>query len=106
MSARRGRPRKSVNEQAIVDGYTDGGTIAGLAREHGVDRYVIRRVLDEHEVPRRERRGAHWAPKRKRDGTFPCGHPREAGNSRGGRNECLTCHRERERKRYAAQRAA
>ena len=47
-----GRPRLAVDETAIVHAYTRGGTVLALARQHGVDRTVIRRVLDDHDVER------------------------------------------------------
>lgn len=58
------RPRIQLDETAIAQAYTEGDTILGLALEHNVDRDVIRRILDEHDVPRREDRGRHWAAKR------------------------------------------
>lgn len=58
------RPRLDVDETAITQAYADGATISGLAFAHGVDRYVIRRVLDDHDISRIEHRGAHWAAKR------------------------------------------
>jgi hypothetical protein len=41
------RPRLHVDEQAIVRAYADGTSVNRLAYEHGVDRYVIRRVLND-----------------------------------------------------------
>lgn len=58
------RPRIRLDELAIAQAYTNGATILGLATQHGVDRDVIRRILDEHQIPRVENRGAHWAAKR------------------------------------------
>lgn len=58
------RPRLVLPETDIAAAYTDGQTILALAQLHGVDRDVIRRILTEHDVPRREDRGRHWAAKR------------------------------------------
>lgn len=58
------RPRIKLDESAIARAYAGGNTILGLASAHGVDRDVIRRILTEREVPRREDRGRHWAAKR------------------------------------------
>ena len=58
------RPRRDVDEHAIITAYENGQPIAELARNHHVDRYVIRRVLDDHGIHRIEHRGAHWATKR------------------------------------------
>lgn len=49
---RRGRPRLAVDEAAIIGAYLTGTPILQLAHDHGVDRYVIRRVLDDYNVPR------------------------------------------------------
>lgn len=61
------RPRTAVDEEAVVAAYAAGQTIAAIAREHEVGRAVITRVLDEHEVPRRDDRGRHWAANRTTD---------------------------------------
>lgn len=45
------RPRLDIDEQAVVSAYEGGASILGLATELGVDRYVIRRVLTDHDVP-------------------------------------------------------
>lgn len=53
MPRRLGRPRLDVDEHAITSAYANGATILGLAQTHGVDRTVIRRVLDDHQIERR-----------------------------------------------------
>jgi hypothetical protein len=55
-----GRPRLKVDEPAIIEEYQQGVPILRLAQRHGVDRYVIRRVLDEHHVPRNRRHGQRY----------------------------------------------
>lgn len=53
MTTRRlGRPRLDVDEHAITTAYANGATILGLAQAHGVDRTVIRRVLNDHQAQR------------------------------------------------------
>ena len=58
------RPRLQLPEDQIIAAYQAGVPILRLANQHGVDRDVIRRILDDHQIPRIEHRGAHWAAKR------------------------------------------
>ena len=58
-----GRPRLKVDEAAIITAYQQGIPILRLAEQHGVDRYVIRRVLDDHDVPRNRAHGQRYFPK-------------------------------------------
>lgn len=59
-----GRPRIKVDQLAVVIGYALGYSVTQLARDIGVDRSVIRRVLADEGVELRDDRGAHWAQKR------------------------------------------
>lgn len=63
-----GRPRLAVDETAIITAYEDVATILGLARTHSVDRYVVRRVLDNHYGPDRDTNGPRVL-------TLPSNHP-------------------------------
>lgn len=53
MTARGGRPRIELDVHDVANAYTTGTPIAALAREHGVDRDVIRRCIDEAGAERR-----------------------------------------------------
>jgi hypothetical protein len=54
------RPRLKVDEEAIIRDYQQGMPILRLAAQHNVDRYVIRRVLDDHEIPRNRSHGQRY----------------------------------------------
>lgn len=57
------RPRFTMPEHAIVTCYLAGDTVTYLAKILGVDRSVIRRVLEDNDVTLRDDRGRrpnHW----------------------------------------------
>lgn len=54
MSRAGGRPRLELDELAVTWAYELGVTENQLAQAHGVDRYVVRRVLRDHGIRRRE----------------------------------------------------
>lgn len=51
------RPRLRLPEHDIAQAYLAGASINHLAQQHGVDRDVVRRILNDHQIPRTPRPG-------------------------------------------------